>query len=144
MLRATACLALLLAGACTAPQPRGTTASVSLIDTHVHGFAMAYCLRSLDGKNLSEPEARVIREQGNRWSQIVVEQSRGDFTEFFVIIPAIDAALAATPMAYVKDEESGGSAPAPIFYCDALLRQPGVTQAMDEARARLAPAYAGP
>lgn len=113
------------------------------LDAHVHGFAMAYCLRSLGDKGLPEPEAQVMRQQGDRWSQIVVEQSRGDFTRFFVIMPALDAALAATPMALVKVEDTGGSAAAPLFYCDKLLRQPAVVQAMAAARASLAPDYAG-
>ena len=102
---------------------------------------MAYCLRSLDGKGLPEPDGRVIREQGERWGQVVVEQSRGDFTAFFVIMPAIDAALVATPLAMVKDEQTAGSLPAPVFTCAEVLRQPAVIRAMADVRASLAAAY---
>ena len=134
--------ALLSATACATPGQYGDTPTTALLDAHLHGFAMAYCLRSLGDKRLPEPEAQVMREQGNRWSQIVVEHSRGDFTKFFVIMPALDAALAATPMALVKVEETGGSAAAPVFYCDSLLRLPAVAEAMAAARASLAADYA--
>ncbi len=134
---------LLMAGACTTPQHRVGTAAGSLLDSHVHDFALAYCLRSLGDKNLPEPEAQILREQGDRWGQVMVEQSRGDFTEFFVIVPAIDAALAATPMALVKVEATGGSATAPVYYCVELLRQPAVMHAMAQAKAGLAADYAG-
>lgn len=143
MKRIAACAMLLLACACATPQAGAPAATGSQLDTDVHGFAMAYCLRSLAAKNLPEPEASVVRDQGNRWSQIVVENSRGDFTEFFVILPALNAAIASRPMAYVRDEETGGSAAAPVYYCDMLLREPAVVRAMDEARRTLAPAYTG-
>lgn len=134
---------LLLTTACTTSQHGGIAAGDTLLDRHVHGFAMAHCLRSLEGKGVPETDARVLREQGDRWGQVLVEHSRGDiFAAFDVLLPAIDAALASTPMAIVKVEETGGSATAPVFYCDDLLRQPAVMRAMDEARLRLAPAYA--
>lgn len=136
--------AILSASACVTPGGTGSASlEEALLDNQVHGFAMAYCLRSLDNKRLPEPEARVIREQGGRWSQIVVERSRGDFTKFFAILPALDAALAATPMALVRDEGTGGSATVPVYYCAELLRQPAVVGAMGKARAALAPDYTG-
>lgn len=134
---------LLVVSACSTPQHRGGAAAALLLESHVNGFAMAHCLRSLDGKGVPETDARVLREQGDRWGRILVEHSRGDiFAAFDVLLPAIDAALASTPMALVKVEETGGSATAPVFYCDDLLRQPAVMRAMAQARARLAPAYA--
>lgn len=144
MRRAIAGLALVMVvSACTTPQHRGGEAGALLLDGHVNGFAMAHCLRSLEGKGVPETDVRVLREQGDRWGQVLAEHSRGDiFAAFDVLLPAIDTALAATPMALVKVEETGGSATAPLFYCDDLLRQPAVMRAMAQARARLAPAYA--
>ncbi|WP_301751584.1 hypothetical protein [uncultured Erythrobacter sp.] len=113
------------------------------LDSHVAGFAMAYCLRTLGNKGLPEREAQVLREQGERWNQVVVEQSRGDITLFFAMVPVIDAAMSATPMAQVKDEANAGSLPAPVFYCAEILRQPAVSEVMADTRASLAAAYAG-
>jgi hypothetical protein len=133
--------ALVAANACAVPRP-GAASSAALLDEHVHGFAMAYCLRKVADRGLPEAEAKVLREQGNRWGQVLVERSRGDYTLFFVIMPALDAALAETPMAMVKAGDTAGSETAPLFHCDQLLRQPAVMRAMARARASLAPAYA--
>lgn len=147
--RAVTVLALLLAGACATPQHRSGTAAGSLLagsllDSHVNGFAMAHCLRSLGNKGLPETDARVLREQGDRWGQVLVERSHGDiFAAFDILLPAIDAAVAATPMALVKVEDTGGSATAPVYYCVDLLRQPAVARAIAEARAGLAADYDG-
>lgn len=103
---------------------------------------MAYCLRALGSKGLPERDIQVLREQGERWNQVVVEQSRGNITLFFAMMPAIDAAVSATPMAQVKDEENAGSLPAPVFYCAEILRQPAVDHVMADARVSLAAAYA--
>lgn len=143
MRRAVAILALLAStSACATAQTSGGTAAESLLESHIHGFAMAHCLRSVGTKGVPEADARVLREQGDRWGQVLVEKSRGDiFAAFEILLPALDAALAATPMALVKVEETGGSATAPVFYCAELLRQPAVARAMEQAAATLAPAY---
>lgn len=144
MLRTMTAAALaLMAAACATPAPLGKAAGAMLLEDHVNGFAMTHCLRAVGGKGLPETEARVLREQADRWGQVLVEHSRGDiFAAFDVLLPAIDTAMASTPMAEVRDDATGGTLPAPLFYCADLLRQPGVMRAMAEARARLAPAYA--
>ena len=143
MRRVGAILALLLSmSACATPQSSRNSAAQSLLESHINGFAMAHCLRSVGTKGLPETDARVLREQGDRWGQVLVEKSRGDiFAAFDILLPALDAALAATPMALVKVEETAGSVTAPVFYCAELLRQPDVARAMDDAAAALAPAY---
>ncbi len=135
--------ALLGMAACTTPNGEAISKGGvdPALDGHVEGFAMAYCLRSLGSKGLPEPEARVMREQGDRWAQVVVERSSGDITLFFAMMPALDAAIASAPMAFVKDEAKAGSAPAPVYFCAEIIRQPGVANAMAEARDALAPAY---
>jgi len=135
-------LPLMLEAGCTATPNAPAPQSMPTLDSHVAGFAMAYCLRTLGNKGLPERDVQVLREQGERWNQVVVEQSRGDITLFFAMMPVIDAAMSATPMAQVKDEENAGSLPAPVFYCAEILRQPAVSQIMADARARLATAYA--
>ncbi len=138
----TAAALLLMLSACATPQRSVGAAGDSLVESHVSGFAMAHCLRSVGGKGVPDTDARVLREQGDRWGQVLVEHSRGDiFAAFEILLPPLDAALAATPMAIVKVEDTGGSATAPVFYCAELLRQPAVTRAMGEAAALLAPAY---
>jgi hypothetical protein len=139
---AVAAAALLAANGCVTPVGRSNAAAAVLLDSHITGFAMSYCLRSLGDKGLPETDARVLREQGGRWAQVLVEHSRGDITAAFdVLLPALDAAIAATPMAQVRDDATGGTLPAPVFYCDDLLRHPAVMRAMAEARRRLAAAY---
>ncbi|GAA0768171.1 hypothetical protein GCM10009076_28150 [Erythrobacter ramosus] len=133
----------MLAAGCTATPNAPAPQSMPTLDSHVAGFAMAYCLRTLSNKGLPERDAQVLREQGERWNQVVVEQSRGDITLFFAMMPVIDAAIAATPMAQVKDEANAGSLPAPVFYCAEILRHPAVSQTMADARTSLAAAYAG-
>jgi hypothetical protein len=134
---------MLLVSACVTSEDPGGATAAALLESHVNGFAMAHCLRSVGDKGVPETDARVLREQGDRWCQVLVEHSRGDiFAAFDVLLPAIDAALESTSMALVKVEETGGSATAPVFYCDQLIRQPAVERAMAQARARLAPAYA--
>lgn len=133
---------MLEAGCATNPNAPASH-SMPTLDSHVAGFAMAYCLRTLGNKGLPERDVQVLREQGERWNQVVVERSRGDITLFFAMMPVIDAAMSATPMAQVKDEANAGSLPAPVFYCAEILRQPAVSQIMTDARAALATAYAG-
>jgi hypothetical protein len=140
---AAAAAALLAASGCIAPAGRLTPPAAVLLDSHITGFAMSYCLRSLGDKGLPETDARVLREQGGRWGQVLVEHSRGDLVAAFdVLLPALDAAIASTPMAQVRDDATGDAVPAPVFYCDDLLGHPGVMRAMAEARRRLAAAYA--
>jgi hypothetical protein len=136
-------MALMLLVGCTRTQNAPAPQSMPTLDSHVAGFAMAYCLRTLGNKGLPERDVQVLREQGERWNQVVVEQSRGDITLFFAMMPVIDAAMSATPMAQVKDKANAGSLPAPVFYCAEVLRQPAVSQVMAVARASLATAYAG-
>lgn len=112
------------------------------LEAHVSGFTNAYCLRSLHGKGLPDEEAKIVSQQGQRWTNVVVQQSRGDIQYFLGMIPSIEAAITATPMAMVKDEETAGSATASIFYCSQITQQPGVARAMAEAKEALAPAYA--
>ena len=117
--------------------------SITELDSHVSGMATAHCLTSLGDKGLPERDAQVMREQGDRWGQIVLERSAGDFfLAFAKMRPALDAALAATPMTLVKDEANAGSLTAPVYYCAQILRQPAVVSALAEARAILAPDYA--
>ena len=117
--------------------------SITELDSHVNGMATAHCLTSLGNKGLPERDAQVMREQGDRWGQIVLERSAGDFfLAFAKMRPALDAALAATPMTMVKDGDTTGSLPAPVYYCAQILRQPAVVRALAEARAVLAPDYA--
>ena len=145
MVRITSATALLLASACVSTESRLEFATARDLDDHLAGFAMAHCLRSLGGKGLPEPDVQVMQQQGDRWIQIVVERSYGDIEQFFAIGPAINAAVAATPMAIVKDEASqAGSSPAPVFYCAQIIRQPAVTRGIAAARAALAPAYTKP
>ena len=137
----TGSAAILTLSACATPGPGDTAASAALLDEHVRSTAMAHCLRSVGGKGLPAAQAEVLREEGQRWVQILVEKSRGDIELLFAIMPAVDAALAAAPVALIHDDSTGGTLPAAVFHCDTLLREPGVERAMAEARRRLAPAY---
>lgn len=143
MVAAALLAAPLTLSGCIAPPARINAPAAVLLDSHITGFAMSYCLSSLGEKGLPEADERVLREQGNRWGQVLAEHSRGDISSAFdVLLPALDTAIAVTPMAQVRDDATGGTLPAPVFYCDDLLRYPTVMRAMAEARRRLAAAYA--
>jgi hypothetical protein len=116
-------------------------AVASKLDRHVKGFAFGYCSRSLGGKGLPEPLLEVVTQQGQFWTNIVVENSRGDVQIIFVLVPLLDELIAQTPMALVRDDPTGEAVPAPIYFCDEITQHPEVQAALQNVKIELAPAY---